>query len=201
MGGVRVKWGWGRGIVVRAMDSLANPHEDLWDRVACQRRQNSPELGQEPMVCWQIDSEKNISPDLLMFAHFHGVNTTPCLISTSRCHVTERGIGDGHSQALRANRSRLQHTTESNGLVFPCPHPSVSGHGLLWKGAWPGTRRTLGDTVPEESDHWRQSADTTPSSWSNKSFFFFLLGWGEVCSAHYRVLHTCSGKQVICLLN
>lgn len=79
------------------------------------------------MVCWQPDSLKNESPDLFVFASFHGVDTTPCLISRSGCHVIEHGAQDVHNQAsmsveagsstpltkrARALRSHIHHSME-----------------------------------------------------------------------------------------
>ena len=159
---MRAKLGRGTGRVVQPHQ----PHEDLWARVACQRLQSSLELDKEQVVCWQIELWENKSPDLLVLADFHNVNTTPYLSLWMSCHWTRN---------WRCAKVRPQEPEEAGSsspltkMTRPFPvhiHRSmnVGGSMALGKAAlcsWYSPWRV-----------WPLKAvyDTTPSSWGNESF-------------------------------
>lgn len=89
-------------------------------------------------MCRQTDSQKNPSAPLSVFASFRAASTTPCLILSSGCHVTEHGVRDGHRL-----RKLVQHSTDQDGQVFALPLPSVHGCGPLWERAWPWASGSL----------------------------------------------------------
>lgn len=86
-GGWEPKWAGGQ-VELCGLPAASPAHEDLWARTACQRLQNSLELGKEQVVCWQIELWGNKSPDLLVLADFHSVNMIPYLILWMSCHWT-----------------------------------------------------------------------------------------------------------------
>lgn len=94
-------------------------------------------------MCWQTDPQKNQSPHLSVFASFRTASTTPCLILSSGCRVTEHGVHDVHRPG-----KLVQHTTDQDGRAFTLPHPSVHGCGPLWERVWPWASGSLPLTQP-----------------------------------------------------